>query len=217
MTNPKILPAVALAGVVLLAGCTTAPNLDNPDNSNRNSAAVMGAVVGGLVGGPLSGGDGKRAAAGAIAGAAIGGLIGANLDQQAAELQRDLGNGITVDNQGNQLLVSFPQDILFATDSTTIPTSQRTDLNALAANLQRYPDTNVEIIGHTDNTGTAAYNFDLSTRRAGAVSSILVAAGVPGYRVTAVGRGEDAPVATNQTSQGRAQNRRVEVIIRPTA
>ncbi|OSP56580.1 OmpA family protein [Pseudoruegeria sp. SK021] len=207
--------ATLLAGTALLAGCTTPANLNNTDNSKRNTGALMGAAVGGLVGGPISGGDGKRAVAGAAIGAAVGGIIGSNLDKQAAELQQQLGNGVTVSNQGDQLLVSFPQDILFATDSTTIPSSQRSELNALAANLLRYPTTNVEIIGHTDNTGAAAYNFDLSTRRAGAVASILVAQGVPGGRVTAIGRGEDAPIATNLTPEGRAQNRRVEVIIRP--
>ena len=155
-------------------------------------------------------------ATGAAAGAAIGGLIGAALDRQAAELERDLGNGITVDNQGDQLLVSFPQDILFATDSAAIDAGRRQDLNALAANLQRYPDTSVQVIGHTDNTGSAAYNFDLSSRRAGTVSSILVGAGVPSSRISSTGRGEDAPIASNLTSEGRAQNRRVEVIISPT-
>jgi outer membrane protein OmpA-like peptidoglycan-associated protein len=120
-------------------------------------------------------------------------------------------------NTGNELIVRMPQDILFATDSATVPSSRQGDIRALARNLQQYPDTTVQVVGHTDNTGAAGYNFDLSARRAGSVASILVDTGVSGSRITATGRGEDQPVASNLTPEGRAQNRRVTVIIRPTA
>ncbi|PWR01583.1 hypothetical protein DKT77_15720 [Meridianimarinicoccus roseus] len=206
---------VATAGLVL-GGC--ASQFDSPtggENRNTTTGAVTGAVIGGILAGPATGGSGGKAAAGAVAGAAIGGLIGQQLDRQARELDRDLGDGITVNNQGDQLLVSFPQDILFAVDSAQVSSGARSELQTFAANLQRYPDTNVIITGHTDNTGDAAYNFDLSTRRAGSVAGVLVGAGVSAGRITATGRGEDAPIASNLTPEGRAQNRRVEIVIRP--
>lgn len=214
----RILP-LSLTALVALGACATPPQLENSGSSGQSrtaTGAVIGGILGGAVAGPITGGGGGKAAAGAVAGAAIGGLIGNQLDRQARELDQELGNDITVTNQGDQLLVNFPQDILFATDSTALSGGARGELRDLAANLQRYPDTNVEIIGHTDNTGDAGYNFDLSTRRAGAVGQVLVGAGVSANRITATGRGEDQPVASNLTAEGRAQNRRVEVIIRPT-
>jgi outer membrane protein OmpA-like peptidoglycan-associated protein len=209
---------IAAASALALASCTTSQfdgASGNSGNRNTTAGAVTGGVIGGILAGPVTGGSGGRAAAGAVAGAAIGGLIGQQLDRQARELDAELGDQITVTNQGDQLLVNFPQDILFAVDSATVGSSARSDLRALAANLQRYPDTNVTVIGHTDNTGSAGYNFELSTRRAGSVAGILVNSGVSGARITSIGRGEDAPVASNLTPEGRAQNRRVEVIIRP--
>ncbi len=211
---------IASSALLALAACTP-PQLQGervgPGQQNRTATgAVIGGILGGVAAGPVTGGGAGRTAAGAAAGAAIGGLIGNQLDRQAAELDADLGDSITVTNQGDQLLVNFPQDILFATDSTALSPGARAELQELAANLQRYPETNVEIIGHTDNTGAADYNFDLSTRRAGAVGQVLVGAGVSSGRITAVGRGEDQPVASNLTEEGRALNRRVEVVIRPT-
>ncbi len=201
---------IAAAGALALASC--AP-IDN--NPRTTGGVATGAMIGGILAGPVTGGDPRRAAAGAAAGAAIGGLIGQRLDQQARELDAAMGDSITVTNQGDQLLVNFPQDILFAVNSATVGAGARGDLQALAANLQRYPDTNVTVIGHTDNTGSAGFNFELSNRRAGSVAGILVDSGVAGGRITAIGRGEDAPIASNLTPEGRAQNRRVEVIIRP--
>jgi len=109
----------------------------------------------------------------------------------------------------------MPQDLLFAIDSAAVRPDLRADLNTVAASLLRYPNSRIEVVGHTDNTGTAAYNQDLSQRRAVAVASILRESGVPGSRIVAYGRGFDQPVASNQTAAGRAQNRRVEIIIRP--
>jgi outer membrane protein OmpA-like peptidoglycan-associated protein len=109
----------------------------------------------------------------------------------------------------------MPEDLLFAVDSDRVSASLQDDLGALANNLRRYPDSVVEVVGHTDNTGTAAYNQDLSSRRAGAVASILISNGVSAGRVRAYGRGEDQPIASNLTVAGRAQNRRVDITIRP--
>jgi len=217
----RISLAACIAGALALGACGTPPQFEGteaapPDGQSRTATgAVIGGLLGGAVAGPITGGGAGKTAAGAAAGAAIGGLIGNRLDRQAAELDAELGDGITVDNQGDRLLVSFPQDILFAVNSSALSQGARSELRDLAASLQRYPDTNVEIVGHTDNTGEAAFNFDLSTRRAGAVAAVLVDGGVEGRRITATGRGEDEPVASNLTEEGRAQNRRVEVVIRP--
>jgi outer membrane protein OmpA-like peptidoglycan-associated protein len=110
----------------------------------------------------------------------------------------------------------MPQDVLFATDSAILRADLTRDIKAVAANLIRYPNSRIEVAGHTDNSGSAAYNQDLSQRRAVSVADVLRQSGVPNARITAYGRGEDAPIASNQSPAGRAQNRRVEIIIRPT-
>jgi outer membrane protein OmpA-like peptidoglycan-associated protein len=124
---------------------------------------------------------------------------------------------VSVTNTGSALIVNLPQDILFATDSASLRPDLTQDLAAVARSLMTYPDTTVQVIGHTDNTGSAAYNQDLSQRRAVSVASVLVANGVPNFRVAALGRGEDQPIASNLSEAGRAQNRRVEIIIRPNS
>jgi outer membrane protein OmpA-like peptidoglycan-associated protein len=153
---------------------------------------------------------------GALIGGAVGAGGGALLDRQAAELRGGFDNRqISVVNTGSELLVRMPQDILFAVDSAEVAPSIQSDLRVLADNLGRYRDSNVQVVGHTDNTGTAAYNQQLSERRARAVTSILMGYGVPASRLSAIGRGEDSPIASNLSPEGRAQNRRVDIIIRP--
>ena len=203
-----------LAGGAALALLTACANPGQP--TNTEAGAATGAMLGGLAG-LLSGGDNRlgRTAVGAGFGAVVGGMIGSSLDAQAAELQRDMGDGVTVRNTGSEILVSVPQDILFATDSATVSAGSYSNLRTLAGSLVRYPDTRVEVVGHTDSTGTADYNQGLSERRAQSVAAVLRSEGVRADRVVAFGRGETQPVATNLTPEGRAANRRVEVIIRP--
>ncbi|MCA0044490.1 OmpA family protein [Celeribacter litoreus] len=215
MKSPLFI-SIPLIATVGLTAC-----MDTYDSSsNTAQGAALGAALGGIAAAATVGGDDKlsKVAAGAIVGGAIGGAIGNQLDKQAAALRQDLGNGdVKIVNTGSQLIVTMPQDILFATDSAVVVPSLQNDLRALAANLQDYPNTTIQVIGHTDNTGSASYNQELSTRRASAVATILTANGVAPYRVRAYGRGEDQPVATNLTPEGRAMNRRVEIIITPTA
>ena len=116
----------------------------------------------------------------------------------------------------DSLQVILPEGILFATDSAAVSGPAQNDLYAVARNLNQYPNSRVEVVGHTDSTGAAAYNQDLSQRRAQSVAGILTAAGVNGNRIVATGRGASQPIASNDTVQGRAQNRRVEILIRPT-
>ena len=217
MTLSKMSLAVALSGVMVLSACE---QLNDPNNPNRNAqqGAAVGAGLGALVG--LAAGDNaterrQGAIVGALVGGGIGGLAGADLDRQEAELRQQLGSNATIVNTGNQLIVTLPQDILFATNSATLSGALRGDLTALAASLNTYPNTTVNVIGHADNTGGAAFNQDLSARRAQAVSSQLIQSGVAPSRIRSIGRGEDAPIASNLTPEGRAQNRRVEITITP--
>ncbi|MGC8201712.1 OmpA family protein [Aliiroseovarius sp. PTFE2010] len=210
--TPLILTTVS---ALALAGCT-----DTFNGGQRTEAgAATGAIVGGLYG-LTRDGDNKvlKGAVGAAIGAAAGGAIGNALDRQAGDLRDSMGNDdVDIVNTGSELIVTMPQDILFATDSSTVSAGLYGDLAALAQNLQQYPDSTVDVIGHTDNVGDAGYNQELSARRATAVASILTNNGVQPGRVRAYGRGEDAPIASNLTPEGRQQNRRVEIVIRPTA
>lgn len=211
--TPLVIASVALLG---LAAC--APETQTIAGGPRATTGVVtGALVGATIGATASGGNRLvQAATGAVLGGALGGVIGATLDRQAADLQASVSNQTRVVNNGNSLTVTMPQDILFATNSAALRPDLLRDLDALATNLLNYPDSTIEIVGHTDNTGTAALNQDLSQRRAGAVADQLRAAGVPSRRIVAIGRGEDFPVASNLTPEGRALNRRVEMVIRPT-
>lgn len=211
--TPLVIASVALLG---LAAC--APETQTIAGGPRATTGVVtGALVGATIGATASGGNRLvQAATGAVLGGALGGVIGATLDRQAADLQASVSNQTRVVNNGNSLTVTMPQDILFATNSAALRPDLLRDLDALATNLLNYPDSTIEIVGHTDNTGTAALNQDLSQRRAGAVADKLRAAGVPSRRIVAIGRGEDFPVASNLTPEGRALNRRVEMVIRPT-
>ena len=215
--------ALLIAGsvsAIALTACTPVDQYSANPNQRTKEGALTGAAIGAGLG-ILTGQGGKdkldRAVVGGAIGAAAGGLIGHNLDRQAAELQAELNDSrIRVVNEGNQLRVVMPNGILFATDSASVQGSIQNDLYTVADNLNRYPNTRVEVVGHTDNTGSAAYNQDLSERRAGAVAAILRSAGVSGGRIASYGRGESAPVASNLTADGQAQNRRVEILIIPT-
>ena len=120
-------------------------------------------------------------------------------------------------NTGDRLIVTMPQDILFATDSADLRPDLRADLRTVAQSLNDYPQSRVQVLGHTDNTGSAQYNLDLSQRRAGSVAGQLIAYGVDAGRIRTTGLGEDQPIATNLTAEGRAKNRRVEIVILPQA
>ncbi len=211
---------VTLLGAMALTACTPPDPNAYPDdpNARTKSGALIGALTGAMLGAATTDNDKlKGAAIGAGLGALAGTAIGATLDQQAAELRSSMSTpGVTVTNFGDYLVVNMPQDVLFAVDSATLRPDLTRDIKAVASNLMRYPNSRIEVIGHTDNTGSAAYNQDLSQRRAVSVANVLRESGVPNARIAAFGRGEDQPIATNLNPQGQAQNRRVEIIIRPT-
>lgn len=203
----------AMAGAIALAGCT---NPDGTTNSAR-TGATLGAIGGSIVG-ASSGKGGLQTAVGAGIGAALGGAIGSSLDAQAADLRQNVSNpDVGIVNTGNELVVTLPEAITFATDSAVVSISAQRDLGALAQNLLKYPDSRIIITGHTDSTGSLAHNMDLSKRRAQSVALILSNNGVPAQRMTTVGAGPNQPAASNGTDQGRAANRRVEIVIRPNS
>ncbi|MEO0487768.1 MAG: OmpA family protein [Pseudomonadota bacterium] len=219
MTKPRVF--IGIAGMMALTGCLDATNFDPaaPDENRTQQGALTGALVGAIAGiAQADDGDkGRDAIIGAALGAGAGALIGQQLDRQEAELRAELGNNVSITRQGNELIVRMPQDILFDTDSATLRPDLQGDLRSLAANLLRYPNTTVTVIGHTDWVGDAGYNQNLSKRRADSVAGILRVNGVSANRIIAFGRGEAEPIADNVTPEGRRQNRRVEIIIRPNA
>jgi len=220
MMNVKTPLVLAASALVALSACTDPAQLGTGNTSNTQQGALIGAGAGALAG-ALSKGDGNRAE-GALIGAVVGGAVGAgvgySLDQQEEALRRDIGNdNVQITNTGDRLIVSLPQDLLFATDSASVRPDLQQDLRAVAANLREYPQSNIQVVGHTDSDGEASYNQALSERRANAVTDILIGAGVQPARLQAIGRGESQPVASNLTPEGKAQNRRVEIVILPTA
>ena len=186
---------------------------------NSFTKTQKGAAIGAGAGGTIGAFIGKSAgntALGAIIGGAVGGtagaFIGRSMDKQAAEIKQTVP-GATVTRQGEGILVKFDSGILFDTDKADLKPAARTNLDGLAASLQKNPQTNITIVGHTDNTGTAEHNMDLSVRRAEAVKSYIAAANVDPARLATQGKGENEPLADNSTVDGRSQNRRVEIVI----
>ncbi|MDR9392969.1 OmpA family protein [Roseovarius sp. SYSU LYC5161] len=214
-------PLLILSGCsLLMASACTDPAVvgGNDPNKNAKQGALLGGLLGAGLGAIVSDDKAKGAAIGGVVGAAGGAAYGSALDKQEAELRRNLDNDeVRITNTGDRLIVTMPQDILFDTDSAVVNAGLRGDLSTVADSLQSYPDTMVQVVGHTDNTGDAAYNQRLSERRANSVADVLMNGGVPFGRIRTFGRGEDQPVASNLTEQGRAQNRRVEIVILPTS
>jgi len=211
-------PVILLvAGSFALSGCLDPGPEPKNGNTRTQNGALIGAGLGAVFGATRESGSDrvKNAAIGAAIGAGVGAIIGNQLDKQAAELRGSMSNDVKIVNTGDRLVVTMPQDILFDVDSTYVRPDLRSDLGKLAANLRKYPNTTVDVVGHTDNTGAASYNQNLSSRRASAVAAVLMDSGVTPSRVRSYGRGEDEPIATNLTVEGRHQNRRVEIVIRP--
>lgn len=221
MISLKTPAALVLSSAFLLGACNDPAQLATNTDPQKNTK--QGAIFGGILGaglGAVSGASNKTTAVlgGAALGAITGAAIGNSLDQQAAELRQQLATeGITITNTGESLVVSLPQDITFATDSFTVRDSLRPDLARLSRHLLKYPESTVQVIGHTDSDGDAAYNIGLSQRRANAVADVLQANGVAYSRLVTIGRGEDQPIASNLTPEGKARNRRVEIVIIPKA
>lgn len=216
-TFAKLPLVVAASALTFVAACDPAgPN----GNQNTQQGALLGAGAGALLG-ALTNNDGtirernQAALVGAALGAGLGAGVGQSLDRQAEELRRALRSDVGVSNNGTNLVVVLSQDLLFATNSTQVSALSQNELRIVANSLNSYPNTTVNVIGHTDNVGEASYNQGLSERRAAAVSNILINNGVASSRVRAIGAGENNPIASNLNEAGRQANRRVEIVITP--
>ena len=170
-----------------------------------------GAVVGGVIG-HAAGNTAVGAIIGAAAGGIAGGIIGAQMDKQAKELKQNIP-GATVERVGEGIAVTFESGLLFDFDSDVIRSTAGSNLRNLANSLSKYPGSDLLIVGHTDQVGSATYNQSLSEKRAAAAANYLVAQGVKRSRVSTRGLGETEPLASNDTELGRQKNRRVEVAI----
>lgn len=183
--------------------------------SRKEKGAAIGAAAGGAAGaviGNQTGSTTRGAIIGAVVGGTVGAIIGHQMDQQAKELKQDIP-GATVARVGEGIAVTFASGLLYDFDSDVVRPDAAQNLRSLAASLQKYPNTNLLIVGHTDAVGTSEYNQALSQRRATAAANYLASQGVNAARLQAVGRGETEPIATNDTEAGRQSNRRVEIAI----
>jgi len=200
-------------GVLVLA--IAAGNLSCSSMSNTQKGAVGGAAAGGAIGGVIGHQSGNTAV-GAIIGAAVGGAAGAYIghymDKQAEEMERDL-EGAKVERVGEGIKITFDSGLLFDTNKAELKQASRNNLTNLAVILNKYPDTNILLEGHADSDGPEEWNLELSKLRAQSVANYLAGQKVMEPRFTTMGYGESQPVASNETEQGKAANRRVEVAI----
>ena len=206
LKSKSIISGLLIIGM-LLGSCKSMNNATKGTLIGAGSGAAAGAVIGKISG---------NTAVGAIIGAAVGGAaglgIGRYMDKQAEELKKDL-KGAEVERVGEGIKITFHKGIEFMTNADALSASDKTNLDDLAKVLNKYPDTNILIEGHTDATGSRETNMSLSEKRANSVSNYLKSLNVKGDRITNVGYGPDQPIGDNETAAGRQQNRRVEVAI----
>ena len=204
---------IVLTCCTSLAACESGVVANNP----RTSAGALGGALAGAALGTLVGGDDRRnALVGAGIGLLAGGAVGQYLDRQQRELESELqGTGADVYRQGEALYVNLPENVTFTTGSAELRPGFYPIISDVSRTLQNYPSSYVDVIGHTDAVGAEEMNQRLSERRANTVATELRSRGVDQSRIAAYGVGETQPMASNDTPEGRAQNRRVEIRIVP--
>ena len=221
MRSKLALVSVSIAALVGAAACTTTdPYRSGPVRNNTGTGVIAGALGGALLGYLTNTSDGeqgrKNALIGAGIGALAGGAVGNYMDRQQRALEAELsGTGVGVARQGDNLVLRMPSDVTFATNQSSIDPRFNAVLDDVARVLNEYDRSTIDIIGHADSAGTDEYNLDLSRRRASSVAGYLVSRSVLDDRIFVDGRGESQPIASNDTPAGKAQNRRVEIMIRP--
>ncbi|OBQ55043.1 OmpA family protein [Tamlana sp. s12] len=211
--------SIVLLAVITLFSFVNCKAVDNANNKQKGAAigAVGGALLGAIIGNNVGHGNSEL---GAAIGAAIGGgagvIIGNKMDKQAQQIEQEVP-GAQVERVDQGIVVTFEDGsgVYFATNKYNINGESETTLNKLVGIIQDYPDTNLLVVGHTDSQGDANYNMTLSKNRANAVTSFLKQKGVNSGRLTTHWFGEEQPVADNSTAEGRAQNRRVNIVIVP--
>ena len=216
MMRHKSALLVAVAASVSLAGCAATEDFaKNPEKAKTRQGTAIGAGAG-AVAGLLIGGGWEGALIGAGVGALAGGMVGNYQDKQEAKLRQQMaGTGVDVVRKGDNITLDMPGNVTFAVDSAKVNPQFSSVLDKVAQTLVEYDQTVIQIAGHTDSTGSHAYNMQLSEQRAGSVKSYLAGRGVPAKRMQTVGAGPDYPIADNATPEGRAENRRVEITIVP--
>jgi outer membrane protein OmpA-like peptidoglycan-associated protein len=202
--------------IFLVEGCTTDPFTGEQKMSKTAWGSIIGAAGGAAVGAAVS----KDKRKGALIGAGIGGLTGAGvgyyMDQQEAKLRQKLqGTGVSVTRQGDNIILNMPGNITFQTNSADINANFYNVLNSVVLVLNEFNKTLIDVYGHTDSTGSDAINQPLSERRASSVGQYLISQGIDSRRVATQGFGKTRPIASNDTPEGRSQNRRVELMLVP--
>ena len=221
MRAKLFITGVSVAALLGAAACTTTdPYSSTPRRNNTGTGVIAGALGGALLGYLTNTSDSEQGRKNALIGAGIGalggGAVGAYMDRQQRELEAQLsGSGVGVARQGDNLVLRMPSDVTFASNQSSINPAFNATLDDVAAVLNRYDQSIVDIIGHADSDGAEDYNLDLSRRRASSVAQYLVNRNVLPDRLYVDGKGESAPIASNATAAGKAQNRRVEILIRP--
>jgi outer membrane protein OmpA-like peptidoglycan-associated protein len=219
-TIPAVRAVLVLAAAAFAAGCqTTDPYTGEKKTTSATFGALIGAGTGAAIG-MISGHDARqrrqRALLGAGVGALGGGAVGAYMDKQENELRQVMrDSGVTVVRKGEDIILNMPGNITFRTGSADLNSQFFKVLDGVAQVAKKYDKTIIEVAGHTDNVGGAAYNMQLSQRRAESVARYLTSRGVSAQRLMTAGGGEEHPIASNATEQGRAANRRVEVTLAP--
>lgn len=212
--NMKRIFTFALCGLLVFSSCSSMSNLGKGSLIGTGAGAAIGAGIGALIGGEKGAAIG--AAAGAAVGAGTGAVIGDVMDRKAEELAKIEAakvETITDVNGLTAIKVTFDSGILFATNSSTLSEDSKNALTQFAEGMKDLPNTDITVWGHTDNTGTAAVNEKVSKNRADAVSTFLQKQGIDKARIHAEGKSYNMPVADNETEEGRALNRRVELYI----
>ena len=209
-----------LAILIALTACTTNPYTGERQVSKAAKGAAIGTVAGAAGGAAIGALAGRKAAQGALIGAGVGALsgaaVGAYMDVQEKKLRDQLaGTGVSVTRSGDNLILNMPGNVTFGTDQSAIQSSFYPVLNSVALVLKEYPKTIVEVLGHTDSTGSDTTNETLSQDRAASVASYLGSQGIDQRRLLSQGFGERSPIADNSSSEGRQANRRVELRLVP--
>jgi len=214
-TSKRVLAAMLAAALALPACTTTNPYTGEEEVNKTSKGAGIGALAG-LATAILVGGDRKKLLLGAGIGALAGGGIGLYMDKQADKLRMQLqSTGVSVTRNGDNIILNMPGNVTFATNSSNISADFYKVLDSVALVLNEYEKTYVDVIGHTDNTGALQYNQTLSEARASSVARYLESQKVISQRIITRGAGPSSPIASNDTPEGRALNRRVEIVLTP--
>lgn len=206
MLKLKFIILIAFSSLLILSGCSLSKSV---------KGGAIGTATGGVAGAIIGRAAGNTAM-GAVIGATVGGVTGAvignQMDKQAEEIKNEIP-GVTVERVGEGIVIEFTSNVLFGFDASELQSGAKVNLDKLVTILNKYPDTNIEIHGHTDDKGSISYNQKLSERRAAAVSNYLVSKNISSSRLTTIGYGEGKPKYSNDTADGSNQNRRVEFAI----